>query len=211
MNPGVDTRSMYQALEEILDQLPEPATLPDRPGQLLAIVGEAGPALRAARATAKLLRLSPADIVVAGLDEHEAGELRRINGRRQAARLRQEILESDLPGIVVVATDAAGSYDPADTWTIDLLAALRPDRTWAVVDARWKAEDCHGLLNRLGPVQALVVHAAELSASPASVWDLDLPLALLDERRPSTFVWLSLLGRLLGPAGSATTAQHATA
>lgn len=200
VNPGTEVRGLYQALEEILDQLPEPVMLPTGPGQLLAIVGEAVPALRAARATAKLLRLPMDDIVVAGLDEDAASGLRRVNGRRQAARLRQEISDGDLPGIVVVAIDGAGADDTAHAWANDLLAALRPDQSWAVIDARWKPEDCHGVLQRLLPVQALVVHGAELSASPASVWDLELPLALLDDRRPSTFVWLSLLLRLVGPA-----------
>ncbi|HEX2902195.1 MAG TPA: hypothetical protein VHO01_01950, partial [Jatrophihabitans sp.] len=168
----------------------------------LAIVGESGPALRAARAAAKQLRLPAGQLVLAGLEDDA---MRTVNGRRQAARLRQEASEADLPVIVVVATD---SQDPEDSWTADLLAALRPDQLWAVVDARWKPEDCHALLDRLPAAHALVVHAAELSASPASVWDLDLPLALLDERRPSTFVWLSLLMRLFGPAEQA---QHASA
>jgi len=195
INPAAGVPNVYQALEEIVEQLPEPAPLPNRAGQVLAIAGDATPALRAAEATARLLRQPADQIVVAGLAEADAPGLRRLNGRRQAARLRREAAEADLPLIVVVATDGAG---PEDTWAADLLDALRPDLTWAVLDARWKSEDCLAALQRFGVVQALVVHGAELSASPATVWDLDLPLALLDERRPSRVGWLSLLIRLVG-------------
>lgn len=199
VNPGTEVQSLYQALEDILDQLPPPADFPNRPGQLLAIVGESGPALRAARTTARQLRL-PADQIVAAGFESEG--LRSINGRRQAARLRKETVEADLPVIVVVATDDDG---PEDRWAADLLDALRPDRAWVVIDARWKSEDCHGLLDRLPSLDGLVVQAAELSTSPASVWDLDLPVALLDDRRPSTFVWLTLLMRLFDADGQRRT------
>jgi hypothetical protein len=79
-----------------------------------------------------------------------------------------------------------------------MLAALRPAAVWAVVDARWKSEDSQAQLGRLPRVDGLVVHSAELSASPASVWELDLPIGLLDDRRPSGFIWLGMLIRLLG-------------
>jgi hypothetical protein len=78
-----------------------------------------------------------------------------------------------------------------------MIAALYPTAVWAVVDARWKTEDSRAQLDRLGRVDALAVHSAQLSASPASVWDLDLPLGLLDGRAASTFAWTGLLFPLL--------------
>lgn len=197
VNPRADTHSLYEALESILEDLPAPALLPRGAGEVLAVVGESGPALQAAHTCAAMLRIPRDSIGVAGLPEH-AGELDypRISGRQEALRLRAELSRADLPSVVVIATDAteAGSDDP---WAAEMLAALRPTAVWAVVDARWKTEDSRAQLDRLGQVDALVVHSAQLSASPASVWDLDLPLGLLDGRAASTFAWTGLLFGLL--------------
>jgi hypothetical protein len=168
---------------------------------VLAVVGESGSALQAAHICAAMLRVPQNSIGVAGLPEHSiAGSDYRdhpaISGRQEALRLRTELSQTDLPSIVVIVTDTteAGSDDP---WAAEILAALRPTAVWAVVDARWKTEDSRAQLDRLGRVDALVVHSAQLSASPASVWDLDLPLGLLDGRAASTFAWAGLLFPLL--------------
>ena len=198
VNPRADTHSLYEALENILEDLPAPAVPPRGAGQVLAVVGESGPALQAAHTCAAMLRIPQNSIGVAGLPEHASAELDHpwISGQQEALRLRTELGRTDLPSIVVIATDAteAGSDDP---WAAEMLAALRPTAVWAVVDARWKTEDSRAQLDRLGRVDALVVHSAQLSASPASVWDLDLPLGLLDGRAASTFAWTGLLFPLL--------------
>ncbi|HEV2885864.1 MAG TPA: hypothetical protein VGX49_03045 [Jatrophihabitans sp.] len=198
VNPRADTHSLYEALENILEELPAPAMPPRGAGEVLAVVGESGPALQAAHTCAAMLRIPRNSIGVAGLPEHSDTELDYpwISGRQEALRLRTELSRTELPSIVVIATDAteAGSDDP---WAAEMLAALRPTAVWAVVDARWKTEDSRAQLDRLGRVDALVVHSAQLSASPASVWDLDLPLGLLDGRAASTFAWTGLLFRLL--------------
>ncbi|HEX8767917.1 MAG TPA: hypothetical protein VF714_06075 [Jatrophihabitans sp.] len=201
VNPRTDTHSLYEALENILDELPAPAVPPRGAGQVLAVVGELGPALQAARTCAAMLRIPRNSIGIAGLPEHtrEGGDYEDypvISGCQEALRLHTELSRADLPAVVVIATDAteAGSDDP---WAAEMLAALRPTAVWAVVDARWKTEDSQAQLDRLGRVDALVVHSAQLSASPASVWDLDLPLGLLDGRAASTFAWTGLLFPLL--------------
>lgn len=198
VNPRADTHSLYEALENILEELPAPAVLPRGAGEVLAVVGESGPALEAAHTCAAMLRIPRNSIGVAGLPERADAESDYpwISGQQEALRLRTELSRTDLPSIVVIATDAteAGSDDP---WAAEMLAALRPTAVWAVVDARWKTEDSRAQLDRLGQVDALVVHSAQLSASPASVWDLDLPLGLLDGRAASTFAWTGLLFRLL--------------
>jgi hypothetical protein len=198
VNPRADTHSLYEALENILEELPPPAVPPRAAGQVLAVVGESGAALQAAHTCAAMLRIPQNSIGVAGLPEHSSlgQNYPVISGRQEALRLRTELSRADLPSIVVVATDLteAGSDDP---WAAEMLAALRPTAVWAVVDARWKTEDSQAQLDRLGRVDALVVHSAQLSASPASVWDLDLPLGLLDGRAASTFAWTGLLFPLL--------------
>jgi hypothetical protein len=198
VNPRADTHSLYEALENILEELPAPATPPRGAGEVLAVVGESGPALQAAHTCAAMLRLPRTSIKVAGLPELAGAEpdYSRISGHAEALRLRTELSRADLPSIVVIATDVteAGSDD---RWAAEMLTALCPTAVWAVVDARWKTEDSRAELDRLGRVDALVVHSAQLSASPASVWDLDLPLGLLDGRAASTFAWTGLLFRLL--------------
>ncbi|HST46224.1 hypothetical protein [Jatrophihabitans sp.] len=198
VNPRTDTHTLYEALESILDDLPAPAVPPRGAGEVLAVVGESGPALQAARTCAAMLRIPPDGIGVAGLaGSAEAGtDYPVISGRAEALRLRTELRRADLPSIVVIATDATVA-GPDDPWAAEMLAALCPTAVWAVVDARWKTEDSRAQLDRLGQVDALVVHSAQLSASPASVWDLDLPLGLLDGRAASTFAWAGLLFPLL--------------
>jgi hypothetical protein len=198
VNPRADTHSLYEALENILEELPAPAAPPRGAGEVLAVVGESGPALQAAHTCAVMLRIPRERIAVAGLPDRRAAATDHtvISGPREALRLRSELGRTDLPQVVVIATDAteAGSDDP---WAAEMVAALRPTAVWAVVDARWKTEDSQAQLDRLGRVDALVVHSAQLSASPASVWDLDLPLGLLDGRAASTFAWAGLLFPLL--------------
>ncbi|MDQ1743541.1 MAG: hypothetical protein QOE23_1880 [Pseudonocardiales bacterium] len=198
VNPRADTHSLYEALENILEELPAPAAPPRGAGEVLAVVGESSAALQAAHTCAAMLRIPRDSIGVAGLPEQAGAELDnpRISGQAEALRLRTELSRAELPSIVVIATDSTEA-GPDDPWAAEMLAALRPTAVWAVVDARWKTEDSRAELDRLGRVDALVVHSAQLSASPASVWDLDLPLGLLDGRAASTFAWTGLLFRLL--------------
>lgn len=195
VNPRTDTHTLYEALESILEELPAPALPPRAAGEVLAVVGEAGAALQAARTCAAMLRIPVESIGVAGIADAGADHP-VITGQAEALRLRTELRRADLPSIVVIATDATVA-GPDDPWAAEMLAALCPTAVWAVVDARWKTEDSRAQLDRLGRVDALVVHSAQLSASPASVWDLDLPLGLLDGRAASTFAWTGLLFGLL--------------
>ncbi|MGI8664635.1 MAG: hypothetical protein ACR2N4_01140 [Jatrophihabitans sp.] len=204
VNPRGEAHSLHQALEEILQELPAAPSPPRQAGDVLAIVGESTAAVRAARTCADQLRIPLDRIGIAGLPRESAAGLGHcyISGVGEAAWLRAELGVADTPSVVVIATDATTS-DPGDPWARELLGALRPTAAWAVVDARWKTEDARVYLERIGGADALVVHAAELSTSPASVWDLDLPLALLDGRAATTFAWAGLLFRLL-----ATEARH---
>lgn len=204
VNPRGEAHGIYQALEEILDELPSPASAPRRAGEVLAIVGESTAAIQAARSCARTLRIPAERIGVAGLavEEATAFGLRYFSGPADVQRARDELEAFDTPSVVVIATDAA-TNDPDDPWVGDVVAAMCPTATWAVVDARWKIEDSRAYLDRLVGVDALVVHSAQLSVSPASVWDLDLPLGLLDGRPPTTFAWTGLLLGLLG-----TDARH---
>lgn len=197
VNPTGTVLSPYEALEDILGQLPPPARLPHRAGQLIVLAGDGAAALRAARTVSRMQRLPLRSIITAGLDTGVGGSSRRISSPDEAMRLREELADAVTPTVLVVATDGAG-LGPDDSWPAEMITALRPDTVWAVIDARWKVEDSQVQLARLPQADALVVHSAELSASPASVWELGLPIGLLDDRRPYSFVWLGMLLRLLG-------------
>jgi hypothetical protein len=199
INPRPEAHSLYEAVEDILQELPTPVEVPRAPGQVLVLVGESTPTLRAARTCAELMRVPLDSIGVAGIAEDclQAQGYCFISGVREASRLQTELASADVASIVVIATDGAGT-GPDDPWAGELISALCPTAVWAVVDARHKTEDSRSQLDRLGRVDALVVHSAQLSSSPASVWDLDRPLALLDGRPATTFAWAGLLFRLLG-------------
>jgi hypothetical protein len=100
--------------------------------------------------------------------------------------------------LVVVELDRAGREDARYTWTAQVIAALAPCAVWVAVDAGRKNEDLRADLARLGPIDALVVNGAAHTASPATVWDLDLPVALLDGRRATPGAWAGLLLDALG-------------
>ena len=197
LNPAGGVQSPYEALEDILGQLPPAPRLPHRAGQLIVIAGDGAAALHAARVVSRMQRLPLRSIVTAGLETAVGGSLRRIKSPEEAMRLREELISALTPSVLVVATDGAG-LGPDDSWPAEIVRALRPDMTWAVVDARWKVEDSQLQLARLPHTDALVVHSAELSGSPASVWELGLPIGLLDDQRPYSFTWLGMLLRLLG-------------
>ncbi|HTZ44218.1 MAG TPA: hypothetical protein VMB79_10170 [Jatrophihabitans sp.] len=199
LNPSVPVQGTYEALEDILAQLPKPPELPAGAGQVLVIVGEGAPALHAARTISRMLRLKLSSIVAAGLGTGMGAGLRKVSGPDEAVLLRAELAVAPTPTVVVVATDGAGA-GPDDPWPAELVTAFAPASVWAVVDARWKSDDSHAHLARLPRAEALVVHSAELSASPATVWELELPIALLDDRRPTDFVWLGMLIGLVGGA-----------
>ncbi|MCW2492620.1 MAG: pclO, partial [Frankiales bacterium] len=94
--------------------------------------------------------------------------------------------------VVVIATDSIEG-DPEDRWASEVVRALRPDAAWLIVDATRKIDDERARLDRIGGIDALAVYSARLSSSPATAWDLGLPIALLDGRPATTFAWSSLL------------------
>ena len=96
--------------------------------------------------------------------------------------------ERTAPTLVVVDTDAADR-----SWTAGIVEALRPDLLWAAVDAAHKAGDVRGQLAPLGRVDALAVCGAARTTSPATTWELGVPVALLDDRPASRGAWLALL------------------
>jgi hypothetical protein len=222
INPRGEAHGIYEAMEQILAELPEAPAVPRLAGEIVALVGELSPTLRTAASIAALLRIDETEIVIAGLNGHpvtnvlgggpraaESVNLPVINTVTDAARRGFELTAQDRPAIVVIATDTVDS-DPDDIWAAGILRALQPTAAWLVVDATRKPEDNRSALLRIGAVDAIAVHSAQLSASPATVWDLGLPIALLDGRPATTFAWSGLLfGALRSGADHPATHRHA--
>lgn len=203
MNPRTNAHSVYAAVQEILAGLPSAQAPSSEPGTVTAILGELAPALRAAQGLAAALRLPRSAIWIAGLTGHPVESLvdspdlvsRTVSGPGHARLLRSDLRAAETCSLVVIATDAIEG-DPDDTWAAQVLAALEPDTALLTVDASRKPEDERDRLARLditSSIDALAVHSARLTSSPASVWDLGLPVALLDGRPATAFAWSSLL------------------
>jgi hypothetical protein len=71
--------------------------------------------------------------------------------------------------------------------------ALGATALWAVVDATRKTADTAKHLRTLGEVEALVVHGVELTADPATVLGLELPIFSLDGKPATPHAWAAML------------------
>jgi hypothetical protein len=91
----------------------------------------------------------------------------------------------------VVAVDAPLRTDTY--WTAQMLSIWSPTAVWAVVDATRKTEDVEPWLDGLQRVDALMVQDTDLSADPAAILELPVPVVLLDGRPATPHRWASLL------------------
>lgn len=180
-----DAPHRYAAVERLVARLPEEPALPDASGDIVVLAGPAAAALPAAQVLAARLRIRPGQVLTIGTPADD----RPVEDSWQAAALAADIrLSADGPSVVVLATDGG-----REEWAGELIAALRPEALWAHVDATRKTSDTARQLGELGSPTALFVTGAERTASPASVWDTGLPIALLDGRPASRSAWAVLL------------------
>jgi hypothetical protein len=172
----------YRVLDDLVSLLPVAAPLRLEPGQVLAIGGTAADAEQVARWVCSAMRLDPAAV-------HRVGQAWAAS--QLAAKLRYE---RTAPAIVIVETDEAfdGTY-PAHDVSAEIVSALAPDLVWLAVDARQKPGDVRARAAGIGTVSAIALSGAARTSSPASVWELDLPVALIDGRWASRGMWLALL------------------
>lgn len=174
------------------DLLPDPPAPWVGPGEVLAVVGEGGPAYEAARAVARRLRLDPDAVRLAAPTACGTGlpARRRITGPEDARRQALRFFAAATP--TVVAVDAPPGRDQA-AWALEVCLALRVAAVWAAVDATRKPADLARTLHGLGRVEALAVHRVAECADPTTVLDLGVPVALLDGLPATRAVWVALL------------------
>lgn len=188
----------YAAVEALVRGLDPAPALPSRPGQILVL---AGPARDVMAAVESVLVANPGVFestwaygCPAPLGTRRASRsVRAIGSADEAAEVAKAArADTEGPTLVAVATDTA----PTDT-AIEVLSVIGADAVWAAVDATRKPADTRRMLHALAEPDAIVVTNAEFSASPATVWELGLPIALVDGRPSTGPSWaVLLLGKL---------------
>lgn len=179
-----DPQHPYAVVEDLVAKLPVTPALPTAAGAVIVLAGPVAHIAHAAEYLAHKLRLRPENVwstdpAVAGrpiADVWQACEM------AAAARLGNEG-----PALFIVPTDNT------DADHGEIVRALQPDAFWAHVDATRKPADTQAALARLGAPTALVVTGAQHTSSPATVWDLGVPAALLDHRPATSSAWAVLL------------------
>jgi hypothetical protein len=115
----------------------------------------------------------------------------RVMHDSKAAAARAEKLHNADSAWVVVLDAPVGATDPL--WVNDMCDALGATALWAIVDATRKTADTARHLRTLGEVEALVAHSVELTADPATVLGLDLPIFSLDGKPATPHAWAAML------------------
>lgn len=192
-----DAVHSYAAVEQLVRGLAPAPELPAAPGQIVVLAGKTTDIVAAADgivadmpgtfeaiwtvgcpATLGTRRINTNDHVIASADS-----ARDIATTARAA--------TDGPTLIVVAVDSRAD-DVAS-----VIAAIEPDAVWVSVDATRKTSDTRRQLRAVPRTDALIVTGAAASGSPATVWELETPIAYVDGRPSSGPGWaVLLLGKL---------------
>lgn len=190
-----DAPHAYAAIEALVDALPDTPLAPEHPGGLLVIAGPAVDVLAAAndvraQFAGAFERVWTYGCSVDASMRHAASETGRLESARHAVDAAADLHSSDTSAtMVVVATDAPGGATAAN----DVIRALDADAVWLAVDATRKTEDTARWADAIDSATAVIALSAERSLTPATLWSLGLPTALLDGRVASRSAWAVLL------------------
>jgi hypothetical protein len=169
------------------------------PGQVIAVVGELGPAMRVGTLIAGKVGVDRAGMFVASPGAGAAAELlatRVLADPTEVAQRRQAWGHGTDSRVVVV--EAPLLLDPP-RWAGGVLAALAPTFTWGVVQASTKVNDITAWAARLAQLDALAVQNVAATGDPAGLLGGPVPVGMLDTQRASVPVWADLLAaRLVG-------------
>jgi len=186
---GGDT---YAGVLSVLASRPAAPGIPDGPGEILVLAGEVHTAVSIGKHILEQLHVDQTHLLLAAPSTAGTGlHSSRLISSRSAAESRAEKLQSSEHPWVVVIDAPVGGTDPF--WVNDMCDALGATALWAVVDATRKTADTARHLRNLGEVEALVVHSVELTADPASVLGLDVPIFSLDGKPATPHAWAAML------------------
>jgi hypothetical protein len=186
---GGDT---YAGVLSVLAARPSAPGIPDGPGEILVLAGDVNLGVPIAKQLLELIGVGENHLLLAAPSTAGTGlHSSRLISTPEAAEARVEKLHSaDHPWIVVMDAPVGGT-EPL--WVNDMCDAIGATAVWSIVDATRKTADTARHLRTLGEVEALVVHGVELTADPASVLGLDLPIYSLDGKPATPHAWAAML------------------
>jgi hypothetical protein len=186
---GADT---YAGVLSVLAARPAAPGIPDGPGEILVLAGDVTLGLNVGRQMLDQIGVSENHLLLAAPSSSGTGlHSSRLISSPEVAESRAEKLQSaDSPWIVVMEAPVGGT-DPI--WVNEMCDAIGATAVWAIVDATRKTADTARHLRTLGEVEALVVHSVELTADPASVLGLELPIYSLDGKPATPHAWAAML------------------
>jgi hypothetical protein len=186
---GADT---YAGVLSVLAARPSAPGIPDGPGEILVLAGDINLGVPIARHLLDQIGVPENHLLLAAPSTAGTGlHSSRLIPTRDAAESRVEKLHSAEQAWVVVMDAPVGGTDPL--WVNEMCDAIGATAVWAIVDATRKTADTARHLRTLGEVEALVVHGVELTADPASVLGLDLPIFSLDGKQATPHAWAAML------------------
>ncbi|MCM4077231.1 hypothetical protein [Paractinoplanes hotanensis] len=186
---GSDT---YAGVLSVLAARPAAAGVPDGPGEILVLAGDLNLGVTIGRQLLDEIGVPENHLLLAAQSTAGTGlHSSRLISTPDAAEQRAEKLHSAEEPWVVVLEAPVGGTDPI--WINEMCDAIGATAVWAVVDATRKTADTARHLRSLGEVESLVVHGVELTADPASVLGLDLPIHSLDGKPATPHAWAAML------------------
>ncbi len=186
---GADT---YAGVLSVLAARPAAPGIPDGPGEILVLAGDINLGVPIARQLLDQIGVPENHLLLAAQTTAGTGlHSSRLIPSHEAAESRVEKLHNAEQAWVVVMDAPVGGTDPL--WVNEMCDAIGATAVWAIVDATRKTADTARHLRTLGEVEALVVHSVELTADPASVLGLDLPIFSLDGKPATPHVWAAML------------------
>jgi hypothetical protein len=186
---GGDT---YAGVLSVLAARPSAPGIPDGPGEILVLAGDVNLGVPIAKQLLDQIGVGENHLLLAAPSTAGTGlHSSRLISTPETAETRVEKLHSaDHPWIVVMDAPVGGT-EPL--WVNDMCDAIGATAVWSIVDATRKTADTARHLRTLGEVEALVVHGVELTADPASVLGLDLPIYSLDGKPATPHAWAAML------------------
>jgi hypothetical protein len=186
---GADT---YAGVLSVLAARPSAPAVPDGPGEILVLAGDINLGVHIGRQLLDQIGVPENHLLLAAESTAGTGlHSSRLIPDQLAAESRAEKLHNADQAWIVVLDAPVGGTDPL--WVNEMCDAIGATAVWAVVDATRKTADTARHLRALGEVEALVVHSVEITADPASVLGLDLPIYSLDGRSATPHVWAAML------------------
>ena len=182
----------YAGVLNALAARPAAPGIPDGPGEILVLAGDLPHAVAIGKDLLEQAGIDRTHLLLAGQSAAGTGlHSSRVIATPKAAATRAEKLRTSDAAWIIVLDAPVGGTDPV--WVNDMREAIGATAVWAVVDATRKTADTARHLRTLGEVEAVVVHSVALTADPATVLGLDLPIFSLDGKPATPHAWAAML------------------